>query len=134
MWETVFLIAVWLTITPPANLISDSTDVMLVEFNVPMSTEGLFNKNNYTIVDENNNHINIIYIDVVNSLDGINIPQATLVALVIPKQENRKTFTTTVNGVKSLDNRQINVNRNTYTYFHNGFAPNLERKPDLIIK
>lgn len=120
--------------TPPANLINSNTDVMLVEFSKPMSTVGLFATSNYTIIDENGVNVPVSNVEVINNLDGIAIPQTTLVALVIPKQENRKTFTITVRNVRALDNTSMDLQKNTFWYFHNGYAPNLEQSPKLIFK
>ncbi len=134
MWQTLFLIGAWITITPPESLITPTTDVMLLEFSKPLSTVGLFATSNYTIVDENNVNIPILDIEVVDTLDGDVIPQTTLIALIIPKQDCRKILTITVRNLRSLEGLALNVEHNSDSYFHNRYLPNLEQSPKLIIK
>lgn len=134
MWATTFLVGFWLTITPPTNLITPTTDVMLVEFSRVMNTQGLFVTSNYTITDEFNNVIPIQDIEVVNVLDGDQVLYTTVVALIVPKIQYRTRYSITVRNLRAIDNQPLLVSANTGTYWNNGYAPNLEQSPKLIIK
>lgn len=134
MWETVFLIAAWLTITPPTGFVTDTTSVMLLEFNESMSTTGLFDENNYSITDDHNNSIPIYQIEIVDTIDGIVIPDSSLIALLIPKATYKRSYTTVVNNLTDKDGTAINTEKNTGWYYHSGFAPNLIDVPNLQIR
>lgn len=134
MWATTFLIAAWLTITPPVNLVSDSTSVMLLEFSVSMDTAGLFNKDNYSIVDNHGNSVPIYDIEIVNTLDGISIQDTSLIAIVIPKPVFKRSFTTTVSNLVDVNGRALDTEKNSAWYFNSGFTPNLITVPELHIR
>jgi len=134
MWATTFLVAFWLTITPPYNLITPTTDVFILEFSRTMSTVGIFVTGNYTITDMNGNNIPIQDIEIVNELDGISTPGTTLVALIVPKIQYKTSYTVTVRNLRDINNNLIDPARSTAWHYNNGFAPNLEQSPKLITK
>lgn len=139
MWETtLFLIGAWLTITPPADLLTDSTSVMLLEFNQSMSTTGLFDEENYNITDNLGNAIPIYQISIIDTIDGIIIsdplPDSSLIALQIPKGVFKRTYTTVVNNLTDKTGREINTNYNRGSYYHVGYLPNLIDMPTLHIR
>jgi hypothetical protein len=139
MWETtLFLIGAWLTITPPADMLTDSTSVMLLEFNQSMSTAGLFDEENYSITDNLGNAIPIYQIQILDTLidgaGGISIPDTSLIALQIPKGVFKRSYTTVVSNLTDKDGTAINAEKNTGWYYHSGFAPNLIDVPNLQIR
>jgi hypothetical protein len=115
-------IAAWLTITPPAHLISDSTAVFLLEFQQSVSNTYLLNVGNYSIYDDNNQELQIYSAELLSSIDGIPVLYTKLLALktAIPEQKKLYNIDAFSYGVRS--------------YFNNGFAPNLELQPVLMIK
>ena len=134
MWLTTFLIGAWLTITPPTGFVTDSTSVMLLEFNESMSTTGLFDDENYSITDGNGNSIPIYNIEIVDTIDGIVIPDTTLIALLIPKAQYKRTYTTTVNNLVDKNGRALNTEKNTGWFYYSGFAPNLISVPNIGVR
>lgn len=134
MWETLFLIGAWLTITPPTGFVTDSTSVMLLEFNESMSTTGLFDENNYSITDSKGNSIPIYQIGIVDTIDGMVIPDTSLIALLIPKATYKTAYTTVVNNLVDKNNRELNTEKNTGWYYHSGFHSNLITVPPIYIR
>lgn len=139
MWETtLFLIGAWLTITPPADLLTDSTSVMLLEFNQSLSITGLFDEENYSITDNVGNTIPIYQIQILDTLidgaGGVSIPDTSLIALQIPKGVFKRSYTTVVNNLIDKTGREINTNYNTGWYYHIGYLPNLIDVPSLQIR
>lgn len=135
MWETFFLIGAWLTITPPANMLTDSTSVMLLEFNGHIDATGLYDENNYSITDNLNNSVPIYQIELIDTLDGdVVLDTLSIVALIIPKAAFKRSYTTVVSNLIDINDREINTEKNTGWYYHSGFAPNLIDVPNLQIR
>ena len=134
MWLELFVIGAWLTITPMSaisvqyepdsiHIFTDTTSVILVEFNENMSVEGLRDVNKYVLKDESNKIYNIYKIGIVNVLDSIVIRDTSVVVLITERLEYRKEYTVTVTGVKDKAGNFIQ-NKNTGWFFYNGYAPN----------
>lgn len=123
MWEVLFMVGAWLTITPPPQYFTDTTNVVLIEFSENMSIEGLLDVNNYSIVDENNKSWIIYRVGIVSELDGIIISDTSLVALVSERLAYRGEYTITAVNVKDKAGNVIEGNNSAW-YFYNGFVPN----------
>ncbi|GJQ43946.1 MAG: hypothetical protein JETCAE03_34440 [Ignavibacteriaceae bacterium] len=121
MWETLFLVAAWITMTPPD---------LCAYFSQPVTTD-YYSPSNYTISeiteDGDSTTLPIYSIERIFVLDGDTVKPAhhTLLCLIIPKPKERSTIITDVH-------QNIDLQHNYY--FNNNYAPNLEIKPDLIIK
>ena len=115
-------IAAWFTITPPDHLITDSTSVCLLEFRSDASSSFLIDKNNYTITDDEGNVIQIYSAELLDVIDNIPVTHTKLVALKTGKPDYKKVYSIGTSGY------------GTKSFYNNGYAPNLEQSPHLIIK
>lgn len=115
-------IAAWFTITPPENLITDSTAVCLLEFQSSVSSSYLTDESNYSIIDDQGNELGIYSAELLDVIDNIPVIHTKLVALQTERQGEKKVYSIEAfgYGVKS--------------YYTNNFASNLEQQPYLIIK
>ncbi len=132
MWQYLFVIGAWLTITPPSELVTDSTNVFLVSFSREMDVTTILDINNYSIVDNDNKSYEIYSAYLLSTLDNqIVIPESSLVALVIEKLQYRKEYTTTVFGVRDKAGTIIDTvgGNNIGWYFFNGYLPNIYEPP-----
>lgn len=120
----------WLTITPPADLVSDSTSVLLVEFWNDMNAETVLNLENYSLrVDDQEKRI--FRIKTIDRIDGIAIDDLTLIALVVEKLKSKKEYFLTVRNVE--DKTGIKQIEKVCWFFFNGFVPNLLKKPNGLL-
>lgn len=133
MWLETFLVGFWLTFTPPADLITDTTNVIIVEYSRSMGT-GILTSGNYDIRDRNNNQIPIYGISILEELDSIAISDSSVIALEVPKLVFKMEYTIEINDVYDKEETPIDTTRNTGWYYYSGFHPNLKSKPSLIIK
>lgn len=115
-------IAAWFTITPPQHLITDSTSVCLLEFQSSVSSSYLIDKSNYSIVDDEGNELYIYSAELLDEIDNIPVIHTKLVALVTTMPQQKKIYSIEATGY------------GVRTFYNNGYAPNLERQPYLIIK
>lgn len=134
MWDSVILIAAWLTITPPQAMWTDSTSVMVVEFNENMSIEGLLDPENYVVKDDSGRQYTVYRVGIINELDSIIIPDTSLVGLVIERIPYRTEVTTTVYNVKDKAGNYINPAYNSDWFWWNGFAPLRVQTPQVGTK
>lgn len=136
MWFLeLFVIGAWLIIIPvsamtlkfePADSIYnwvDTASVVLVEFNENMSTEGLRDVNNYRMFDKDSNDVKIYNIGIVNMLDGYQIADTSLVALITEKLLNKNEYNVIVSNVKDKSGNLIG-DKNTGWFYFNGYVPN----------
>lgn len=128
-----FVIGAWLTITPPQQYWTDTTSVILVEFSENMSMDGLLDVANYSIVDNDDKFWIIYRVGIVQELDGIIIPDTSLVALITERLAYRKEYTTTVVNVKDKAGNIIE-NENKGWYFYNGYVPNRVGTPSVNLE
>jgi len=117
-------IAAWLTVTPPAHMITDSTSVYLAEFQQSVQDSYLLDLQNFTLTDEQGVQVPLYSVEMIYELDGDSVKYSNtkLIGFKVPLLKYRELYTFTAEGLGS------------YTYFNNGYAPNLEQKTDLIIK
>lgn len=115
-------IAAWFTITPPDHLITDHTAVCLLEFQLSVSDSYLLDESNYIIYDDEFNELPVYSAELLSSIDGIPVLYTKLVALQTAIPELHKMY--------HIEAFSYDVK----SYFNNGFAPNLEQQPELIIK
>lgn len=115
-------IAAWFTITPPVDLISDTTAVCLLEFQQSVSDDFLLNEFNYSIRDESGNILVVYSAELLDEIDNIPVLHTKLVALVTAIPEQKKTYFIEASGY------------GIRSFYNNGYAPNLEQQPYLIIK
>lgn len=137
MWPTLFLVGAWLTITPPPNLVTDSTSVIVAEFSREVSEQGgLLDVDNYFIQENEGTRIYEIHrIEIIDSLDGDSVTVGTtLIALITEKFEYNKIYKITVNNIVDKTGQHIDVNRNVCYYFYNAFVPHLIDSPIVNIE
>jgi len=125
VWNELWLLAAWLTITPPSDLVTDSTSVIMLEFSRNVSVEGILDPENYQVVDEQGKHSTIYIVDIVFELDGITVQDTTLVALVTEKIKYRTLYTVTTN---------LFQDRNTSSFWFNGFVPLIIDSPTVYFR
>lgn len=116
------VIGIWFTITPPVNLVTDSTAVMIVEASLDIPYQEILDINNYVIVDDSGKQLQIHSANAIGKLDGDFPIGSKLAAFVTNKLDYRKVYTITMTG------------RGSFYFFNNGYAPNLEPQPYLITK
>lgn len=137
MYEFLFLIGAWITITPPANLQSDSTSVIICEFSRDDIGSDFLSPYKYEIKEFPYNHdwnpndpigkdIPILSVQRIYELDNILADFGTsLIAIVIPRPDYRTNYLIKINNDWPV---------NFDWHYYSGFYPNLESSPDLFIK
>lgn len=83
-----------------AQVFTDSTSVILLRFNEPMSMDGLLDKSNYSIADELN-HIKKIYrIGLVTQADTMFFNDTSAVVLISERLDYKTVYTIKARNVK----------------------------------
>jgi len=83
-----------------AQVFTDSTSVILLRFNEPMSMDGLLDKSNYSITDELN-HIKKIYrIGLVTQADTMFFNDTSAVVLISERLDYKTVYTIKARNVK----------------------------------
>ena len=137
MWGTLFLIAGWLTITPPTfSQYSDTTNVILLEFSEPMAIDSLLYTGNYMVLcnDTSDHKIYRIHkVGIVRELDSIQIADTTLIALITDRVPYRKSFNVFAKNIKDRAGNYIDSTKSVW-FFHNGFVPNKLQIPGINLR
>jgi hypothetical protein len=145
MWFTgiPFVIGVWLTVstvmpTPMAQW-SDTTSVILLEYNEPMSIDSLLHAGNYKILSVDDGKVWQIHKvglvkELQDSTGNLVIADTTLIALVTERLPYRESFEVSVVNVKDRAGNLIDPNHRTVWFFFNGFAPNKFPKPTVELR
>lgn len=127
IWGTIFLIAGWITITPPdSSVFTDTTSVVLLEFSESLSIENLFSPENYSIIDADSliNKKYLVYrVGIIRELDNIQIPDTSLIALITERLPYRRGFNISAKNLKDKSGNMIDKNKSVW-FFFNGYAPN----------
>lgn len=151
MYSTLFLIGFWLTLTPIENMDvtffdtidvrPDTTSTILIELSRPIDTTGLNNFQNYKIYDSTNTIVNVYRVGIVSIIDDtppsppiIVDSVGTAIILLQTKRFNyRAAYRMEIFNVKDLDGNVIG-NKNTASFYFNGFVPNRILSPTVEIK
>lgn len=121
MWADVFLVGSWVTPTPPQGLVTDSTEVFMLEFSSVMNSSGLLNSVNYSVKDSNDNQLSIYVTAKIDSLDNIAATQGTtLVALVIPSPDSGMTYTVEARNLIRNDGVPIDTTKENGWHYYKG--------------
>ena len=83
---------------------NDSTAMLLITFSERMSKDGIFDINNYEVIANDNEHVEIYKVGVVEG--------DTAVVLYIEKNYGWKTYAIKVSNLKDLSGNTINYNKN----------------------
>jgi len=128
----IYLFGAWITITPPMHLITDSTQVLLAEFNTSVQTANLLDIANYELIDQNGNSVPFYSSEFLTILDGDSVLYTTLVAFEVKKLIYRNSYTFYARNLRKRVEGTLLPMQECFIW-NNGFAPNLETKPKLII-
>jgi len=119
MWDDTFITGVWVTSTPPENLVTDSTQVFVYEYSAVMNNTGLLNEENYSLLDSNNTTVPIYSLIKLDSLGGLTTTQGTtLVAAVIPTADSGMVYKLKAFNLKRNNGAPIDTSDYKY-YYHN---------------
>src|SRR5574338_276764 len=114
------LIAAWITITPLPQQSPDNS-VMLVEFRIDALDAEIMYLNNYELVDQNNNAVDLLAIDSISELDGIVIDNTKIVAITTERLKQKTSYT-------------LIFRQNTAWFYYNGFVPNIISTPAVEVR
>src|SRR5574338_1718806 len=114
------LIAAWITITPLPQQSPDNS-VMLVEFRIDALDAEIMDLNNYELVDQNNNAVDLLAIDSISELDGITIDKTKIVAITTERLKSKTAYTLSF------------INHSSWFYY-DGFVPNKISTPAVEVR
>ena len=138
-----FVIGAWLTLSTivpsPVAQWSDTTSVILLEYNEPMSIDSLLYAGNYMVLTVDDGRVWKIYKvglvkELQDSTGNLVMVDTTLVALVTERLPYRKSFEVSVANVRDRAGNQVDPERKTVWFFFNGFAPNRFETPVVEVR